>query len=222
MANDKMLVISIDNAAVCIENSLQQILKPYPQGIYIKGNELPSIVPDEYFYRVDRSGRGKVKEIQVRFIDDIHSNVFNEDAEIVINDRVAMNKERLLSTLPTVPAYGREVTRAVIRDILDHMQIYKNLSVEHRPHLESVFECVINPNYHNNKTFKQFSDIVEQHTQDFVYTEIVRFVGARTWDILIPRFDRDTARIENMGDYRIHRYMEEHGHEHATSRSPKG
>ncbi len=209
------LLISIDNAAVCIENALQQILKPYPVGIYIKGNELPSIVPNDYFYRVDRISRGKVTEKQVKSIEDIEGNIFNEDGEIVINDRVSNSKDRLLSTLPTVPAYGREIARAVIKDILDYMQIYKNIGLDHH-NLEAVFERVISPHYQNTKTFKQFCDIVQQHTQDYIYEEIQRFVGTKTWDILLVKFDRDTVRIENKGDYRIHRYMEEHGHEHGT------
>lgn len=218
MADDKTLLLSIDNAAVCIENALQQILRPYPQGIYIKGNELPSMIPGEYFYRVDRLAPGRLNEVQVKNIDDVLGNVFNEDGEIVITDRVAQNKLRLLSTLPTVPAYGRQIARAVIKDILDYMQIYKNMTVEHK-HLQAIFELVINSNYHDTKTYRQFEDIVEQHTQDYIYMEIQRFVGTRTWDILLPSFDRDTVKIDNKGDYRIYRYMEEHGHEHSSNKA---
>lgn len=210
---EKTLLISIDNAAMAIENALQKILRPYPEGIYIKGNELPSVVPGEYFYRVDRLAPKRLNEIEVRTLDDVLGNVFNEDGEIVISDRIANSKTRLLSNLPTVPAYGRIIVRAVIKDILDYMQIYKNVGPEHH-HLQTAFDCVIHSNYKDNKTYRQFEDIVEQHTQDYIYTEINSWLGNRTWDVLVLSTDRDTAKIDNMGDYRIHKYMEEHGHEH--------
>jgi hypothetical protein len=201
-----------------IENALQQILKPYPEGIYIKGNELPSITPDEYFYRMDRVRRDVIKEVQVRSIDDVTGHVYNEDGDIIILDRIALNKTRLLSTLPTVPAYGREVARAAVQDLLDHLQIYKNVGGTDRKYLQQVFETVINPIYHDQKTYRQFEDLVERACDDFIYKEIMAFSKGRTWDILVPKFDRDTIKVENKGDYRIHRYMEEHGHEHNLSR----
>lgn len=212
MADVRTLLLSIDSPASNIENALQQILKPYTPGIYIKGNELPSIIPNEYFYRIDRLAPKNLKEIQVRTIEDIMGNIFNEDGEIVVTDRIANSKSRLLSTLPTVPAYGRLIMRAFVRDILDHVQIYKNINAEHR-HLQAIFESVINANYHNGKTYRQFEDIVSQNTTD-THTDIIQFLGSvKTWNILIPTFDRDTVRIENTGDYRIQKWMEEHGHE---------
>lgn len=219
MSDETILCLPIDNAALTIENALQQILKPYPEGIYIKGNELPSIVPDEYFYRIDRSGRDKVKEVQIRSIDDIIGNIFNEDGEIVIMDRISNNKTRYLSTLPTVPAYGREVARAAVKDLLDYLQIYKNVSGSDHQHLRQIFEVVVNKGYNDNKIYRQFEDIVEQACDDYLYREIQKFVKGRTWDVLVTKFDRDTIKIENKGDYRIQRYMEEHGHEHNIPRT---
>ncbi len=225
MADKKALALSIDNAAICIENALQQILKPYPTGIYIKGNELPSIQPGDYCYRLDRLGRGRIKEIEVRTIDDVLGNVYNEDGEIIIMDRVAFQKERFLSTLPTVSAHGRNIVRNGIKDLIDYLQIYKN---HHSlgsctKHIQEVFELVINPNYHNSKTYRQYEDIVIQHIEDYIYPTIREWVGVgqRTWDVLIAVFDRDTVRIENNGDFRIHRYMEEHGQEHTNLRIAK-
>lgn len=219
MDENKSLLLSVDSAALNIENALQQILMPYPKGIYIKGNELPSITPDEYFYRIDRTGPNKLKEIQVTTIEQVVGNIYNEDAEIVITDRVAARKEQLLSTLPTVPAYGRQVARAVIRDILEFVQIYKRLHVDHF-HIRQTFDKIINPNYNNPKTFRQFEDIVAQHTQEYIYNEIQRWCGARTWDILIPTFDRDTVRIDNKGDFRIHDWNEKFGSEFSHGRLP--
>lgn len=218
MAEKKVLFVQIDSAAICIETVLQQILKPYPAGIYIKGNEHPSITPDDYFFRTERLGRNRIKEIEVKTIDDIQGNIFNEDGEIVITDRVTFNKQKFLSTQPTVAAYGRAVVRAGIKDFLDYLQVFKNHVTPGHAYIEQVYNDIVNPNFHNNKSYLQYEDIVKEHMEDHIYSSLREFVGVgkRGWDILLVTFDRDSAKIEDGGDYRIHRYMEEHGHEHTN------
>lgn len=203
------LILPIDNEAIAIERAIQAIVIPYPSGIYIRGNEIASVDSKGFFYRLERHKPKLFKEVEVKTIDDIHGNVFNEDGEIVISDSVSLYKEKMLFSSPTVPVIGRDIVRAYVRDVLDFTQIHKNVKRTYG-NLKKAYQHSVNKVYNNEKNYESFESIVTD-TCFQLYADIKGFSGKRTWDILIPSFNKDTITIENNGDYRIQDWMKRYG-----------
>lgn len=225
MQKKETYALSIDIAANFIENSIGKICKPYPEGIYLLGQEEPVVLPNTGCYRIERSEipniimnlpadvdpatipptRVALIEVPVNTIEDVRGYVYNQDGEILITRQQSMRKETFLATQPMVPVNGRKIARAYIQDLLDRLQVYKK-NPHANSHLIDCYNELVRMEYKDNQqNFMLMEEMLGDAMMDISY-DIRQYFGNQTWDVLIMEAERSEVTIRNVGDFRIHEY----------------
>ncbi len=213
---NRVIVIDIANIAAFIENHYSDVIYDYPAGIYLLGTDKPVILPKEYYYRIIRNGVNDYTEIPVSCYDDLEGVIYDKNGEMVLNGHMTYYKDKFLKlNAPFGSVFGRKVVLAYANDLLDTLQLFKGTPFTNQS-LRAVYKEWIRENTNDSRcTFENFIDYV--HTMMYeVRTAIMKFTNNRTWSIIIASSQHDQLKIEDKGDYRIHKFIEEHGNEYLS------
>lgn len=189
------LMIDITAAAYKLKKVCADKLEPLPPGIYARGRWAPLVKANtELFVFSQTSGKyEKIKDLMdVKKPD----HVFNSDGEIVIPRFMMADKERMLSSEPTMPYAESLVTKAYCETLIENINPFKTCR-------------------YNNTMYRLFKhEYADFHEIDSGFSEAVRvmrdevfsFIGRDNWHVYFVRLSEDMLVIDKTTDYRIQQY----------------
>jgi hypothetical protein len=174
----------------------------YRAGAYIEGSDTPLIVFDRNYYCIKIDSHGISNKRLINCIGDISGNVFNGNGELVTTVR---NTSFLLSE-PTYPIRGIKIIQEYVNKILTDNSAWVNRGPLPT---SSLWHDYISHEYLNTG---EVYDLIENLLVD-VRVDLKDFIGDDRWFMFFQNMRVSDIIIERTCDYRVHSWMEEHGHE---------
>ena len=211
MSNIKVtsrLLLDLEETAQILESAVEHMLMPVEQGVYIKGNSTPSLIPGRTYYRrdvhkyiIDEIEYKTVTEVPVIAIEDITGDVFDINAIIVIPDR----RKAYVSTEPSIPVRGIAIIMETVSKLINDSSAYAVRSPE--DNLNMPYNDFLLPQYREDINVVEF--IMNQLLN--LRTDVQKFIGDDKWIMHFHRLEKQCLFIEKTIDFRIHSFMVEHG-----------
>ena len=213
------LILSSISSASLIDQQYGRFLLPPPKGIYKVGEVNPCMFLTKTYFHEDEKGSFFTDKTFFQFsgktilpISDIRlvkSNVYDETGKIVIPAYMMLDKERYLSSEPSVPYRGILLVELLIRNFIDFVS-----SIPGRRRYPGRIESHLIPEFINNSVVDSLEVICQS-----LFLQIEQFIGNDRWHIYyIKRVQFDII-IEKTIDYRIHYYNVQHSQENTDADS---
>lgn len=215
---EKLLLSSLANA-VLIEQHFGAFLLPPPQGIYKNGEVDPCIINTEpYFFEDDKSKfytdktffQFSGKSLQpISDINSVTSNVYDKLGRIIIPEFMMKDKERFLSSTPTVPYRGVILVELLIRNYIDSIS-----NIPGKKSYAGRIERHVDPRFVDHTVIDSLEVICKS-----LFLQVEQFIGDDLWHIYYVKRIQFDIIIEKTIDYRIHYYNTQHNPAEKTDES---
>lgn len=202
-------------SAVLIEQQFGEFLLPAPQGVYKNGEVDPCMLSTEpYFYDSEKgvfyTGKSFAQSTgnslqPIVDINTVKTNVYDKSGRVVIPAYMMADKEKYLSSQPTVPYRGVILVELLIRNFIDSVS-----NIPGRKAYAGRIERHVDPKFVNNDTVDSLEVICKS-----LFMQIDQFIGDDLWHIYYVKRMQFDIIIEKTIDYRIHYYNAQHNSENA-------
>lgn len=212
----KLLILNALPNAMLIEQQFGQFLTPPPQGVYKIGEVDPCIHSGHSYFFKKKQGtfysqkggfvnnpESQIEDFeQITDINAVNSTVYDRTGKVVIPEHMMQQKDKYLSSKPTVPYRSILIVELLInKNIHDFSDIPNN----RYQRFSNRIEQHIDPRYVNEESVDTLQSICKT-----LFMRLNEFINNDTWHMYFVKRQQFDIFIEKTIDYRIHEYNRLH------------
>lgn len=198
----KILLMTINELAENIEESLSDVLKEPEKGFYLTGHKTPLLKQSERYYKYVQSRPIKfvMNKVEIHGVEDIDSEIYNAHGDLIVTKEFIIkskgNVGKFLSEKPTQPIIGLELARELFEHTISKLLAWV------KP--DSVTKTDIINRYlkDDQKITFEGEDWINDQIRQF-NTAIVNFIGDARMNIYTVDIKGMDLMITRHEDYRI-------------------
>jgi hypothetical protein len=219
----KILILNALPNAVLIEQQFGQFLIPPPHGVYKIGEVDPCMHSGQSYYYKKKEGtyysqrggfvnnpQSQIEDFQlITDINKVNSAVYDRSGKLVIPEHMMQQKEKYLTSTPTVPHRGVLIVELLINK---NIHEFSDIPTNRYRRFNSKIEQHIDPRFVNEESVDTVQSICKT-----LFMRLNEFINGDTWHMYFVKRQQFDIYVEKTIDYRIHEYNKLHSQQDAES-----